>query len=54
MLRETNEEGYDSNGQRINAKDADEGVITTELGIEVGAASTMGYLTNVTTAVASA
>lgn len=53
MLRETFEENYDSNGNRIDGKDADEGVITTELGIEVGAASTMGYLTNVSTAVAS-
>lgn len=53
MLRETNEEGYDKNGSRINAKDADEGVITTECGFELGAAQTMGILTNVTTAVAS-
>lgn len=53
MLRETNEEGYDANGRRISAIDADEGVITTEVGIEVGAASTMGLLTNVTTAVAT-
>lgn len=44
MLRETFEEGYDKNGNRINAKDADEGVITTEFGVEVGAASTMGIL----------
>lgn len=53
MLRETNEEGYDKNGNRINAKDADEGVITTEVGIEVGAASTMGILRNVNKAVAT-
>lgn len=53
MLRETNEEGYDSNGKRIQGKDADEGVITTEMGVEVGAASTMGILRNVNKAVAS-
>lgn len=53
VLRETNDEGYDQNGRRIDAKDADEGVVTTELGIEVGAAQTMGILTNVDTAVAT-
>ena len=53
MLRETNQEGYDSNGNRIDAKDADEGVMTTEMGVEVGAASTMGILSNVTRAVAT-
>lgn len=44
MLRETDDEGYDSNGKRIQAKDADEGVMTTEFGVEVGGASTMGIL----------
>jgi hypothetical protein len=53
MLRETFEEGYDANGKRINGKDADEGVITTEMGVEVGAAQTMGILSNVQKAVAS-
>lgn len=53
MLRETFEEGYDSNGQRINAKDADEGVITTEFGVEVGGAQTMGILRNFRKAVPS-
>lgn len=53
VLRETNDEGYDSNGQRISGIDADQGVITTEAGIEVGAARTMGILRNVQTAVAS-
>lgn len=53
VLRQTFEENYDSNGNRTNAVDADEGVITTELGIEVGAASVMGYLTNVNKAVVS-
>lgn len=53
MLRETNEEGYDMDGRRILAKDADEGVITTEMGIEVGAASTMGIVRNFNRAVAT-
>lgn len=53
VLRDTFEENYDTNGNRTNALDADEGVITTELGIEVGAASIMGYLQNVNRAVAS-
>lgn len=44
MLRETFEEGYDADGKRIQAKDADEGVMTTEMGIQVGGASTMGIL----------
>ena len=43
-LRETQEEGYDKNGLRIQAKDADEGVLTTEFGVQVGGASTMGIL----------
>lgn len=53
VLRETEDEGYDSNGNRIDGRDADEGLMTTELGFELGAASTMGMLTNVATAVAS-
>lgn len=44
VLRETFEEGYDSDGKRIQAKDADEGVITSEFGVQVGGASTMGIL----------
>lgn len=54
VLRETNEEGYDENGKRIQGKDADEGVITTEAGIEVGGAKVMGILKNVNKAVKSA
>lgn len=54
MLRETAEEGYDSAGKRIQAKDADEGVLTTEVGIEVGAAQTMGILRGFNKAVATA
>lgn len=53
VLRETIDEGYDANGRRIDGRDADEGIMTTELGFEVGAASTMGMLTNITAAVAS-
>lgn len=53
MFRETEDEGYDSNGNRINGIDADQGVMTTELGFEVGAADVMGMLTNVATAVVS-
>jgi len=53
MLRETFDEGYDKNGTRIDGRDADQGVMTTEFGVEVGAASTMGIATNITTAVKS-
>ena len=53
VLRETQDEGYDSNGNRIDGRDADEGIMTTELGFELGAAQTMGHLTNITTGVAS-
>jgi hypothetical protein len=54
VLRDTNEEGYDANGLRIQGKDADEGVITTEAGVAVKAASTMGIMRNVQAGVASA
>lgn len=53
VLRETNSEGYDENGKRIQGKDADEGVITSELGVEVGGAKIMGVLKNVSKAVKS-
>jgi hypothetical protein len=53
ILRETFEEGYDSNGNRINAVDADEGIITSEFGVAVGGASTMGILRGFKKAVAS-
>lgn len=53
VLRETNQEGYDKNGLRIQGKDADEGVITTECGVQVGAARTMGILRNVVKGVKS-
>lgn len=53
ILRDTFEEGYDENGKRIQAKDADEGVITTEMGIQVGGASVMGILRGFNKAVKS-
>lgn len=53
MLRETFQDNYDTNGNKISGVDAVQGVITTEMGIEVAAASTMGILTNVAKAVAS-
>lgn len=52
-LRKTNSEGYDSNGNRIQGKDQDEGVITTEVTMECMAPVTMGIMTNITTDVAS-
>lgn len=52
-LRETFEENYDTNGNRIDGVDADEGLITTEMGIECGAAQTMGILRNLNKAVVS-
>lgn len=51
VLRETFQEGYDKDGNRLNGVDADEGVITTECGVQVGAARTMGILRNVQKAV---
>lgn len=53
MLRETFEEGYDTNGNRIDGVDADQGVMTTEFGVEVGGASTMGLLNGFNKAVKS-
>lgn len=52
-LRATVSEGYDKNGLRIQGRDQDEGVITTEMSIQCGAPETMGILTNITTDVAS-
>ena len=53
-LRETNEEGYDANGKRIAGIDADQGVITTETGLEVGGARTMGIYRNISVGVEDA
>lgn len=53
ILRDTFEEGYDQNGKRIDGVDADEGLITTEFGVEVGASATMGILRDVQVGVKS-
>lgn len=53
ILRDTFEDSYDRSGTRANGIDADEGLLTTEMGIECGAASVMGILENVTKAVPS-
>lgn len=52
-LRPTTPENYDTNGNRIDGTDADQGVITSELCIQVMAAQTMGHFTGLTTSVAS-
>lgn len=52
VLRDTFEEAYDKNGLRIQGKDADEGVITTELGVSAGGAASMGILRGVVRGVA--
>lgn len=51
--RRTVPENYDSNGNRINGVDADQGVLTSELTIKAAAPITMGAITGVTTGVAS-
>lgn len=53
ILRDTFPENYDTNGNRIMGVDADQGLLTTEAGIQVGAAQTMGILSNVQKAVAT-
>lgn len=53
VLRETFSEGYDSDGKRIQGRDADQGLMTTEAGIQVGGAKVMGILRNVSRAVKS-
>jgi hypothetical protein len=52
-LRPTFSEGYDSNGNRIQGQDADEGVLTTETSICCMAAATMGSLLGLTAAAKS-
>lgn len=52
-LRPTFPEDYDTNGNRIGGQDADQGILTTECGIEVGAASVMGVLRGFNRAVAT-
>lgn len=53
VLRPTFPENYDKSGSGVAGKDADEGAITSEMGIQVGAAKTMGIYRNLTTAVAT-
>lgn len=53
-LRDTWEENYDKSGAGVSGKDADEGCISFEGGIQVGAAKTMGIYRNIKVAVASA
>jgi hypothetical protein len=50
MLRETQDESYDTNGNRILGADAAQGVMTTEMGMEVGAGQTMGIIRNMAVA----
>lgn len=54
MLRDTFPENYDKSGSGTQGKDADEGAITTEGGIQVGAARTMGIYRNIQGAVVTA
>lgn len=53
VLRETFPETLGGSAGGTAGRDADEGVITSEMGIQVGAARTMGIMRNVTTAVAT-
>ncbi len=53
VLRDTFPENYDKHGNGIAGRDADEGAITTEAGIQVGAAKTMGIYRNLKVAVAT-
>jgi hypothetical protein len=53
MLRDTFPENYDKHGNGTAGVDADEGAITTEGGIQVGAAKTMGIYRNIKKAVAT-
>jgi len=53
-LRKTAIEGYDKNGTRIAGVDADQGVYTSELSIELAAGQTAGIYTGIDTAAAEA
>lgn len=53
VLRDTFPESYDRHGNGIAGRDADEGAITSEMGIQVGAAKTMGIYRNLKKAVAT-
>lgn len=47
MLRDTFNDDYDKSGARANGKDADEGLMTTEGGVQVGGARAMGIYRNI-------
>ena len=51
VLRDTFPENYDKSGAGVSGVDADEGAITSEMGIACGAARVMGIYRNLTTAV---
>lgn len=53
VLRDTFPENYDKHGNGVAGVDADEGAITSEMGIQVGAARVMGIYRNITAAVAT-
>lgn len=53
MLRDTFEDNYDKSGLRANGLDADEGLMTTEGGMEVSGARSMGIYRNIQRGVAS-
>lgn len=53
MLRDTFPENWDKHGNGVAGKDADEGAITTEGGIQCGAAKTMGIYRNIRKGVAT-
>lgn len=53
VLRDTFPENYDKHGNGVAGVDADEGAITSEMGIQLGASKTMGIYRNLVTAVAT-
>jgi hypothetical protein len=53
VLRDTIPSNLDGSSAGVAGRDADEGVITSEKGIQVGAAKTMGIYRNLVTAVAT-
>lgn len=53
VLRDTFPENYDKHGNGVSGVDADEGAMTSEMGIQAGAARVMGIYRNLTTAVAT-
>lgn len=54
VLRDTFPENYDKHGNGVSGVDADEGAMTSEMGIQAGAARVMGIYRNLNTAVATA